>query len=84
MLKEIRSESERSPAAGRRSGPPSTTDGGLGRIKIYLALGAGAVIVLTVLAFVLALKILFFIAAPLLLAVAVGGVYIFLHRKLAD
>lgn len=81
MMKEIRGETANNPPSGRRSGAPSLYGGQLRRIKLYLALGAAAVIVLTILALVLAVKVLFFIAAPLLIAVVAGVAYIYLRNK---
>lgn len=81
MLKEVRSESTKYPSTGRPSGAPSLYGKRLRRIKLYLGLGAAAVIVLTVLALVLAVKVLFFIATPLLIAVVAGGAYIYLSNK---
>lgn len=81
MMKEIRGEAAKNPPAGRRSGAPAPYGRQLRRIKFYLALGAAAVIVLTILAVVLAVKVLFFVAAPLLIAVVAGGAYIYLSNK---
>jgi hypothetical protein len=77
MMKALR-QSRRYPS-GERLHPDYHSQ--LHPVKKYFLVGAGVLTIITVAALVLALKILFVVAATVLAAVA--GAYLFIHKKLS-